>query len=374
MNGRWSEVGIYAPVAFNLVHIFGMDCYAPERLPEYETKVLYSAFDEEEAEERRRCVEMARFCGLVVGVFSGRGIFRDFDVNKLGYSSLEQVSFLASKHAPNQGLISRLVLRAQMVLQPISLSLQSLIIISRVDSFNRELVPPSTPHGSLLSNPTTLAKFKELEIEVDQWIALLGRIAGDSWAGEKGIGELLGGKVLAEQSVVVPLLSSVVISLTLSSFSFHQRPRSPLLRPSRPLIVKLAAQGLPLGRSIHLTVLRLRRDARAAHHPILLPSWVHLLLLHFLLQVDTQLPPDCYFLAAQVLLRFHTAAEAHGDIPLGEQLSQQITVIDETFERLSGIYPIARNLHQLLDNAIREGSAVIPRSFSMVVSSSTLAC
>lgn len=77
---------------------------------------------------------------------------------------------------------------------------------------------------------------------------------------------------------------------------------------------------------------------------------------------------DSYFLAAQILLRFLASAQLNHDDWLINQLTQQVSVIKHTFERLSGSYRVARNFHKLLETAMTEGSAVIPQSFAMVVS------
>lgn len=79
-------------------------------------------------------------------------------------------------------------------------------------------------------------------------------------------------------------------------------------------------------------------------------------------------PPDSYFLAAQILLRFLASAQLNHDDWLIAQLSQQVSVIKHTFERLSSSYRIARNFYKLLETAMTEGSSVIPQSFAMVVS------
>jgi hypothetical protein len=97
----------------------------------------------------------------------------------------------------------------QFISNPLAISVRSVSLLWHVDSFNRILRPVSASEPSAtrtyLSSPSTLEQFHKLEFEVDGWCAALGRLSGGTgyeWSGPRWEGELLGGKVLAEQYVL----------------------------------------------------------------------------------------------------------------------------------------------------------------------------
>jgi hypothetical protein len=87
------------------------------------------------------------------------------------------------------------------------LNLQSIYLVSRVEKFNKTLRPPPPPlpaTASLLQSLEDQVAFQLLESDIDNWCVKLGMLdpaRSDVWEGEYGMGELLGGKVLAEQYV-----------------------------------------------------------------------------------------------------------------------------------------------------------------------------
>ncbi|KAL7409338.1 hypothetical protein BDY24DRAFT_403473 [Mrakia frigida] len=301
ITGRWAEFHTFASLPLSLCELLGLDPDQPECLPEYTISVLAPPVDDVEAEERRRTIQISRFVGLMCGVCSGRGVIGNYDNGE-----------------PND--FSEII-----SLNPLALSLQSILLLSRVDNFNRSL-RPSPSSTSLLSDPETVKKFKGVEATIDTWVALLGSQTGvgtgPSWKGNAGVGELLALKVLAEHARV--LLYYVHLDHSTSN--------------SQRQACLSAAQSIS------------QSCVFASTLPVLaIPSYV----LH------------SYFLAGQVLLRFAAAAAAHRDERLLGQLHQQLWSINDTFARLSGVYPVAANMHKLLDAAIREGSSVLPRSLAM---------
>ena len=85
---------------------------------------------------------------------------------------------------------------------PLALTLQSILLLSRVDTFNRSLRPSPTS-TSLLGTPELVKKFRQIEKNIDAWVATLGVTtgagSGPEWEGSNAVGELLALKVLAEQ-------------------------------------------------------------------------------------------------------------------------------------------------------------------------------
>lgn len=148
------------------------------------------------------------------GFTSGRGLVGHFD-HVFSSMTFEEVSSsfaslvlfcrlsrLQSASADHPPL--RVDLPGQFISNPLSISVRSVSLLYHVDSFNRSLrpIPAAQSHRTYLSNEYTLERFKKLEYEVDGWCAALGRMASGSgfeWSGMRWEGELLGGKVLAEQ-------------------------------------------------------------------------------------------------------------------------------------------------------------------------------
>lgn len=120
----------------------------------------------------------------------------------------------------------------QLTSTPMLLNLQSIYLVSRVEKFNKTLRPPPPPlpaNASLLQTLEDQVAFQLLESDIDNWCVKLGMLdpaRSDVWEGEYGMGELLGGKVLAEQCVP---LSSIVCSYLLAKAARHSSLSARLL-------------------------------------------------------------------------------------------------------------------------------------------------
>lgn len=180
VTGRWAEFHMFASLPLNMCDLLGLDPDKPETLPEYELSVLGPPADADEYEERRRTIMLSRFCGLMCGVCSGRGCVGNFDpINNITEEFKGITDF-----------------------SPLALSLQSILLLSRVDTFNRSL-RPSPASTSLLGTSELVKKFRQIEKTIDMWVATLGNTpgvgSGPEWEGTNAAGELLALKVLAEQ-------------------------------------------------------------------------------------------------------------------------------------------------------------------------------
>lgn len=257
-----------------------------------------------------------------------------------------------------------------------------------MEKFNKTLRPPQATqptNASLLQTIEDQVAFQLLEADVDEWCVRLGTIGPDhstDWEGEYGMGELLGGKVLAEQCVALfnlRLLSLLSTPRARADVRLHL-PSFIACRSARLLLycVHLNNSSSDSQRRACLSAAQSISQScvvASSIPPLAVPSFC---LRQFSLSSThcrpktftdrTKLPLDSYFLAAQILLRFLASAQLNHDDWLIAQLSQQVSVIKHTFERLSSSYRIARNFYKLLETAMTEGSSVIPQSFAMVVS------
>ena len=86
---------MFASLPLNLCDLLGLDPDKPEPLPEYALSVLGPPINADEAEERRRTVQISRFCGLMCGVSSGRGCVGNFDLG----SDVEEFTGIVSSRS-----------------------------------------------------------------------------------------------------------------------------------------------------------------------------------------------------------------------------------------------------------------------------------
>ncbi|CED85144.1 Zn(2)-C6 fungal-type DNA-binding domain [Phaffia rhodozyma] len=309
-NGCWAQFHMFAPLATHWADLFGLVPRSHYSLPEYTVDVLPPPENEEIREERIRTAELARFALFVHSYSTARG-------------SSVYLNFTCGQNLKE---MTRTVLQ---------ISVYSSLLVAKVDSFNRTLwppIPPASPNGTLLTEPAQLDVFRRLELDVDAWVKALGELDSTDpehqWSDNRGMGELLGGKILAEHARLL------LYYVHLDQGSSNAQRKACLA----------AAQSISQS-CLSAAVLR----------PTIMPSYC----LH------------SYFLAAQVLLRFAAVMDMT-DVELAAQLHRQIQDISDTFARLSECYLVAHNLNKLLQVAMRDGPSAIPRSQAMIVSRGSL--